>query len=196
MGLLTNSVFARAATVSLQGILSLPDPAFALPRRSSHRSRRPAARPDRTAIPAVAAIHPAHRGAPGRRPGFPIAVGHNAIRTSNPRPLLSLLLYPHHIDPRVSLLRETQLSGLGPTWVHRGIRSIQGRRSRLCGTPAVCGIGHASPYLAGLLHGFANFIGPDRAARTALREIAETLSDALVHSTGQRARATVDVCAA
>jgi hypothetical protein len=73
MGLLTNSVFARAATVSLQGILSLPDPAFALPRRSSHRSRRPAARPDRTAIPAVAAIHPAHRGAPGRRPGFPIA---------------------------------------------------------------------------------------------------------------------------
>jgi hypothetical protein len=60
----------------------------------------------------------------------------------------------------------------------------------------VCGIGHASPYLAGLLHGFANFIGPDRAARAALREIAETLSDALVHSTGQRARATVDVCAA
>jgi hypothetical protein len=31
MGLLTNSVFARAATVSLQGILSLPDPALRFP---------------------------------------------------------------------------------------------------------------------------------------------------------------------
>jgi acetyl esterase len=162
------------------------------------------------------------------------AVAHNAIRTGNTPPLLSLLLYPptditgdhvshqlfgegflldqetllwyrdqylpdveHHVDPRVSLLRETQLSGLGPTWVFTaGFDPFRDEgRAYAAHLQRAGSVAHHRTY-SGLLHGFANFVGPDREARTAMHEIAETLRDALVHPTGQPVRAAVGLCAA
>jgi acetyl esterase len=80
----------------------------------------------------------------------------------------------------VALLRETQLSGMPPTWVFtagfdpfRDEGRAYASRLRTAGSVAF----HHTDQ--GLLHGFANFVGADREARAAMRNIAETLKDAL-----------------
>jgi acetyl esterase len=86
----------------------------------------------------------------------------------------------HHSDPRVALLRERHLSGLPPTWVFTaGFDPFRDEgRAYAARVRAAGSVAHHHTY-QGLLHGFANFVGADREARAAMRDITATLKHAL-----------------